>query len=87
MSTATLRHRLKKLDAMAALVSEQQVGVDMAERFQLAVSRPGVWPRLHQIAEHGASSDDLEWLELQTKETGVDFPGVVQTLVQLEEEY
>lgn len=87
MSTSTLRRRLKKLDAMAALVSEQQASVDMAERFQLVVSRPGVWPRLHQIVEHGASSDDLEWLEQQTKETGVDFPGVVQALVQLEEEY
>lgn len=32
-------------------------------------------------------SYDLEWLDLQTKETGVDFPGMVQTLVQLEEEY
>lgn len=87
MNSATLKRRLKKLDAMAALVSERQIGVDMAERFQLAVSRPGVWPRLHQIAEHGASSDDLEWLEQQAKETGVDFPGVVQALVQLEEEY
>ena len=87
MSTATFRRRLKKLDAMAARFSEQQVGVDMAERFQQAVSRPGVWPRLHQIAEHGASPDDLEWLEEQTKETGVDFAGVVETLVQLEEEY
>lgn len=87
MSTATLRRRLKKLDAMAARVSEQQVGVDMAERFQQAVSRPGVWPRLHRIAEHGASPDDLEWLEEQTKETGVDFHGVVATLVRLEDEY
>lgn len=87
MSAATLRRRLKKLDAMAARVSEQQVGVDMAERFQQAVSRPGVWPRLHQIAEHGASPDDLEWLEGQTKETGVDFHGVVATLVRLEDEY
>lgn len=87
MSTATFRRRLKRLDAIAARVSEQRVGVDMAERFQPAVSRPGVWPRLHQIAEHGASPDDLEWLEEQTKETGVDFPGVVETLVRLEEEY
>lgn len=87
MSTSTLRRRLKKLDAMAARVSEQQAGADTGKRVQLAVSRPGVWPRLHQIAKHGASPDDLEWLEQQTMETGVDFPGMVKTLVELEEEY
>jgi hypothetical protein len=87
MNTGTLRRRLKKLDTMAARVSDQQVGVDMAERFQQAVSRPGVWPRLHQIAEHGASPDDLEWVERQTAETGIDFPGVIQAMAQFEEEY
>lgn len=87
MSVATLKRRMKKLEALASKATEQNVTVDMASRFRSAVSRPGVWGRLHQIAEHGASPDDLEWLELQTKETGVDFPGVVEMLVRLEEEY
>ena len=78
---------MKRLEERAAKATEQSEVVDVAGRFRSAVSRPGVWERLDQIAEHGASPDDLEWLELQTKETGVDFAGVVETLVQLEEEY
>ena len=87
MSIATLKRRMKRLEERAAKATEQSEVVDMASRFRLAVSRPGVWGRLHQIAEHGASPDDLEWLEQQTTETGVDFPGVVKTLVRFEEEY
>lgn len=87
MSTAILQRRLRKLDALAARASEQSEVIDMAGRFKSAVSRPGVWDRLHQIAEHGASPDDLEWLEQQTKETDVDFLRVVETLVKFEEEY
>lgn len=87
MSIATLKRRMKRLEERAAKTTEQSDVVDMAGRFKSAVSRPAVWGRLHQIAEHGASPDDLEWLEEQTKETGVDFHGVVKTIVQLEEEY
>lgn len=87
MSIATLKRRMKRLEERSAKATEQSEVVDMAGRFRSAVSRPGVWGRLHQIAEHGASPDDLEWLDLQTKETGVDFPGVVEMLVRLEEEY
>lgn len=87
MSIATLKRRMKRLEEQAAKATEANEVVDMAGRFRSAVSRPGVWGRLHQIAEHGASPDDLEWLELQAKETGVDLAGVVETLVQLEEDY
>lgn len=87
MSIAILKRRMKRLEERSAKATEQSEIVDMAGRFRSAVSRPGVWERLDQIAEHGASPDDLGWLELQTKETGVDFAGVVETLVQLEEEY
>lgn len=87
MSIATLKRRMKRLEERAAKATEQNDVVDMEGRFRSAVSRPGVWERLHHIAEHGASPDDLEWLELETKETGVDFPGVVEILVRFEEEY
>lgn len=87
MSSGALRRRLKKLDAMTARVSQQAGGDDIAERIEQAVSRPGVWVRLLQIADQGASPDDLEWMERQQEETGIDFIGVVKTLVQLEEEY
>lgn len=87
MSIATIKRRMKSLEERAVKAYGQSEVVDTAGRFRSAVSKPGVWGRLHQIAEHGASLDDLEWLELQTKETGIDFPGVVEMLVRLEEEY
>ncbi len=78
---------MKSLEERAVKAYGQSEVVDMADRFRSAVSRPGVWGRLHQIAEHGASPNDLEWMEQQTKGTGIDFPEVVETLVRLDDEY
>ncbi len=89
MSTAMLLNRLTKLDVkMAASIGEENLSKpDIQAAIHEAVSRSGVWPRLNHIVRYGASPDDLDWLEQQTKETGVDFPFVVEILVKLDEEY
>lgn len=56
-------------------------------RFQAAIKQRDVMDRLWRIAERGASDDDLEWLEQQTKETGFDFHAAVAACVELNEEY
>ena len=56
-------------------------------KFEAAIKRPGVMDRLWHIAEHGASHDDLDWIEHMTAETGFDFHDAVAIYVQLNEEY
>lgn len=56
-------------------------------RFEAAIRQPGALDRLFHIAERGASDDDLEWLEQQTKATGFDFHAAVAACVELNEEY
>jgi len=84
VSTATRQQHLGRLVGSLQLA----VAGEMAKRrFEAAIRQPGALDRLFQIAEHGASDDDLEWLEQQTKETGFDFHAAVAACVKLNEEY
>lgn len=85
MSTAALRHRLNKLEQKLKPLDVSMNGTTLP-KFEAAIRQSGVMDRLGHIAEHGASPDDLEWLEERTRETGVDFAGVVEMLVRLEDE-
>lgn len=84
MSTATRQQRL------GGLVGSLRPAIAKAmamRRFESAIKQPGTLDRLFRIAEHGASDDDLEWLERMTNETGFDFHLAVAACVELNEEY
>ncbi len=85
MSAASLRRRLAKLEQKAMPASVP--GDEPLRRFEAALKKPGVMKRLGHIAEHGASPEDQEWLEQQTRETGFDFNAAVAACAELNEAY
>lgn len=84
MSTAALRRRADRLHKSSTTISPEQ---NAACNLGKVLKKPGVFDRLRHIAEHGASDDDLEWLDEESKETGADLHAVVAAIVELEEEY
>lgn len=85
MSAASLRRRLAKLERET--MPAAMPGDEPLRRFEAALRQPGVMDRLWHIAEHGASPEDLEWLEQQTRETGFDFHAAVAACARFKEEY
>lgn len=66
---------------------EEVKRVRALRNFDAAIKVPGVRDRLWHIAEHGASPDDLEWIEQMTTQTGFNFNDAVTACVELHEEY
>lgn len=85
MSSASMLRRLEALEKRI----EQPTPTPEAEalkRFDDAIKRPGVMDRLWNIAEEGATDEDMEWLEQCTQQTGFDFHAAVAACVKLSEE-
>ena len=85
MSAAQLRRRLASLEQKVMPAAMR--GDEPLRRFEAALRQPGVMERIEHVAEHGASPEDLEWLEQQTTETGLDFQAAVAACAELNEEY
>lgn len=80
--TGGLRRRLVRLEQEARSAPGAP-----SQHIEATLKQPGVMARIEHIAEHGASPNDLEWLDDHTKATGFNFREVVMACVKFNEEY